>query len=482
MTAPRRTLHFYLLSISAAFSWAVACSATRATTGSTTQTTSGTGGGGGSGGQGGGPVFGTGGKDSGPTCSGLACQIHACPTGLKTTISGTIYDPAGKDPLYGVVAYVPNSKPTPISRGASCFSCGDLYTGDPIAAALSDAGGHFTIPYAPDGADIPLVIQIGKWRRQFVIPHVALCSDTPIPDGMLTLPKSSSEGDLPDIAVVTGFADTLECLIGRMGVDKSEYVPGASDKGHVHIFASVSSLGLNGANTNPPAPLPEKALWDSDQDIMPYDMVLLSCEGAETANPNQQVLFDYTSAGGRVFAEHLNYAFFYTGPFSTQNVATWIPMNDVIGTINASVVISDWNGKPFVRGQAFHDWLVNVNALTNDMLPIAVARHNADVTVSNTPSQNWLVVNGNATEPQTFTFDTPFGVDAGQQCGRVVFTDMHVTGASNDYGGDPTTGIVPSGCVDADLSPEEKALEFNLFDLSSCVTPDNAPQPLPVTK
>src|SRR4051794_33734237 len=31
-------------------------------------------------------------------CSGLQCQIHSCSTG-STTISGTIYDPALKNPL-----------------------------------------------------------------------------------------------------------------------------------------------------------------------------------------------------------------------------------------------------------------------------------------------------------------------------------------------------------------------------------------------
>ena len=76
---------------------------------------------------------------------------------------------------------------------------------------------------------------------------------------------------------------------------------------------------------------------------------------------------------------------------------------------------------------------------------------------------------------EDFSFDTPLGVSPDKQCGRVVYSDMHVGAASFDYAG-TNMGIAPDGCVDDDLSPQEKALEFILFDLSSCVTPNNMPQ------
>src|SRR5690349_20462329 len=49
-------------------------------------------------------------------CTGLQCQQHPCPSGT-TTISGRIYDPAGKNPLYNVAAYIPNSMPLPLKSG-----------------------------------------------------------------------------------------------------------------------------------------------------------------------------------------------------------------------------------------------------------------------------------------------------------------------------------------------------------------------------
>src|ERR1700678_1959766 len=57
------------------------------------------------------------------------CEDHA------TSISGTLSAPAAKQPLYNVVVYVPSSTPQPFAPGASCDSCNQLYTGNPIATA-----------------------------------------------------------------------------------------------------------------------------------------------------------------------------------------------------------------------------------------------------------------------------------------------------------------------------------------------------------
>jgi len=500
MKLRRNTLALFTTVGSLLATWVAACGGSPSTGGFTRGTGASavaSGGGGGPSGSGGalpssGP-FGSGLGDgglsagSGTSCSGLACQIHACSGGGSTTVSGTVYDPAGKNPLYGIVAYVPNTKPKAFTPGAACSSCGELYTGDPIASAVTDASGNFTITGAPDGADIPLVIQVGKWRRQFTLPSVAMCQDTAVPM-KLTLPKNGSEGDLPDIAISTGNADTLECLLLRVGVDASEYVPGPGGGGHIHIFT-----GPGGPTTQPAAPAPEKSLWDSDADIAKYDIVMLSCEGKETENMNRQVLFDYAAAGGRVFASHFHYAWFNGGPFGAANLATWKKGGNDIGDLHATVVTTTWDNQPFVRGQALYDWLdgPSVNALVSvggpaggasapKELPITTAKQNAMVAMTNTASQPWLLSDDQSQAPgwsQDFTFDTPLNTTPDKQCGRVAYSDMHVGAASGDYVTDVIT--TPDGCGTMDLAPQEKALEFILFDLSACVTPNNMPQPPP---
>jgi hypothetical protein len=436
-------------------------------------------------------------------CKNLQCAQHDCNTG-STTISGTVYDPAGKNPIYNVAVYIPNETPGSITLGASCYSCSDLYTGKPVVATLTDPNGKFVLPMAPDGANMPLVIQIGKWRKQLTLPMVAPCQDNPIPDKMLRLPKNQMEGDIPRIAISTGGADTLECLLRRIGVDASEYTPGNMGNGRIHMYQGsdymatmagmaggfpglvIPGQGYTGTapNTSPAAPQSYTALWDSVDHLMQYDIVLLSCEGQETLGMNQQALHDYASMGGRVFASHFHYAWFNTGPYSMENLATWTTGVNTIGDVNANIATMLPNGAAFPKGMALKQWLGNVNALKGDELPISAARHNADVSAMNTPSTTWITADNSAMAPgavQYFSFNTPTDAaiagpdDVMKQCGRVVYSDLHVGAASGD---DPSMASVPQSCTNVDLSPQEKALEFMLFDLSACLTPDDRP-PVP---
>ncbi len=423
-----------------------------------------------------------------------------CPGGGSTTISGTVYDPSFQDPLYNVTVYVPVSATLPaLPSGASCNSCASLYP--PIlASTVTDATGHFSIPDAPWGKNVPLVLQTGKWRILFNLPNVTSCKDNPQPDKSLRLPRKTSEGSLPDIAISTGGADSMECLPLRIGVDASEYVAGAGGAGHIHIFQ-----GASGANTTPAAPESYRSLWDSTPDLMAHDIVILSCEGAETAHvtdANRTSLSDYAGAGGRVFASHFHYSWFDQGVFGADNLATWttgaqqLDPNDVL-SYPGDVVTTLLNGGVFPEGEALKQWLGVVNALTNGQLQIFFGRHNADVGPANTPSQPWISLDPSVKEApngtEYFSFDTPIGTTP--PCGRVVYSDLHVSGGPDknapgvapDYpqpagqmmrgggmrggGGNAPAGIVPSGCAAHPLTPQEKALEFMLFDLSSCLIP-----------
>ena len=176
-------------------------------------------------------------------------------------------------------------------------------------------------------------------------------------------------------------------------------------------------------------------------------VVVADAEAVEAAEAlsaaQQQALFNYAAAGGRVFASHFHYAWFNTGPFAAQNLATWTPTAQSYNTDpNANIETTLPGGGAFPRGEAMKQWLTNVNALTNGELHIVQARHNAVVTAANTrvaPVDRHRREGQPPNQTEYFSFDTPFGVAPTEQCGRVVYSDLHVGAASGDYGQTPRT-------------------------------------------
>ena len=95
-------------------------------------------------------------------------------------------------------------------------------------------------------------------------------------------------------------------------------------------------------------------------------------------------------------------------------------------------------------------------------------------------AQAWLV-DGLTTD--YLSFDTPVNASAQPDggppsyCGRAVFAGVHVN-ADKNAPSSTDRNPPPSGCVLGPLSPQEKALEFMLFDLSDCVLPDTVAPPV----
>jgi hypothetical protein len=474
-------------------------------------TSAGTGGGGGGGDNFGGGTAGTGGGTDVVCPTGLMCDV-SCTSGT-TTISGKVYDPAGKNPLYNVAVYVPATDlaalPKGVPTGTAACSCSALYSSGAVVSTSTAEDGAFTLSNAPVGADVHLVIQIGKWRRLFHV-NVTACQDNAQPDRSLKLPSTVAAGNtddnMPDIAVSTGNADTLECLMRRIGLPTSEYVAGAGTAGHVHVFSGGKTGTSGGFGTgkaeNPPmagAPPSPTSLWSSAAQLMPYDIVLLSCEGGETYNANPPALESYLNAGGRVFSSHYHYAWF-SGPLASgqsysapsdwgSHLASWSAGSGMDTGPIGGIIQTTLNGssQAFPKGVSLNKWLKNTNALGTDTVPatelaIYQPRYNAVVGTSNPASQPWITSDGTGQAGATmyFSFDTPVNAppqpDGGapSYCGRAVFSDLHVAG--NPATSDSTPP--PGGCADTDLSPQEKALEFMLFDLSSCVVSDAVPPPV----
>jgi hypothetical protein len=397
-------------------------------------------------------------------CVNLECRRASCPAGRHTTLSGTVYDPAGQSPLYNAIVYVPNGPIKPFVPGVSCDHCGTLTSGDPISVTLTDEHGRFVLDDVPVVDNLPVVIQIGRWRRLITIDQVEECADNPVPVAQTHLPRNQQEGDIPLFAVVTGGFDPLECLLRKIGIDDEEFT-GGSGAGRVHLFEGVYGGGL-------PSSEPSEALYPQ---IDRYDAVLLACEG-DTYPQNKTedavyAMLDYLDQGGRVYASHFQYYWFAPFPDGAgadplPSVAVWDQRAAINDTIDAVVDVG------FPKGKAYYDWLSNAGALeTSGLLRVQQARHDVNQAVD-LLSQSWIHTDPGLGDPQAIqmlTFNTPVTSPPARQCGRVVYSDMHV--ASQDITGQ----TFPNGCVTKGLSSQEKALEFMLFDLSSCIQEDAAP-------
>jgi hypothetical protein len=420
-------------------------------------------------------------------------------------VSGTIRDPAGRVPLYNVTVYVPNAALDPIPEGASCDRCSVQLSGKPIATALTDASGRFVLDNVPVVSNLPIVIQVGKWRREIRLPSVTACVDNPITDANLTrLPRTKAEGHIPRMALTTGGSDALECLLRKIGVADSEFTTDMG-AGRVHLYnggssSSSSSLGTDRFASG--AVFPQATtLWESASKMLGYDIVLMSCEGS-TLNAIKRPFYanmkQYGDSGGRIFASHLHFTWLWDqgATAAWPNTATYTGGSDEaedppsFGEAGYMPGIIDTT---FPKGAALADWLVAVGATpTRGRIDLWDLAHSvAQVTP---PTQRWIYLQSNpnwtsqGTSTQYMTFNTPVGAPADAQCGRVVHTDLHVKAAPAASGEDkdtsePGTGGTPfpSGCTSMSLSAQEKALEFLFFDLSACVQPDtDRPVPPPV--
>ena len=397
---------------------------------------------------------------SAPTCQGLQCNVTTtCSGGGSTTLTGHVYDPAGIRPLYNAYVYIPVDPSAPLpafGSGASCDACAGSGSLSAVAVAQTDASGAFTMTGVPDGVAFPLVVQVGKWRREIVMPAVAACSTTPVDPANSRLPRNRTDGnggkaDMPHIAIATGSADPFECLLLKIGIDPAEIdIP--SKNPAIDYYVANGRDHYPGGGTAPPL----SALAGSTATLNTYDAVILPCEGYEDDANNGYVpnMTSYADGGGKLFATHFGYAW-----LATPNSGTAVNSSEFYGTASwvqpfAGYDIYDpmtgYIDQSFPKGVAYAQWLQNVGASSAlGQISIVNARHDATGVLAG--SQQWMHgwstgadpsgVGSASTNPDDMmmhmTFNTPVG--AAKECGRVVFSDFHVSASDITGDGSCTT-------------------------------------------
>lgn len=423
----------------------------------------------------------------------LFCFLPTCAAGATTSIQGVVYDPAGRNPLSNVTVFVPTTTDPlpPIPVGPVADACGGVPNVTAMATAVTDVNGKFEIKNLPVGVDVPLVIQIGKWRRQFTIAKASVTQcvandfttatanvdstvggvtkSVKLP--LFRLPSTQAEGNIPQMAISQGGSDPMPCLFSKIGLAYSEFTTNA-EAGRMHVFEGQNSNGdpwgkVRGAT----APAASASLWNSLTNLKKYDIVLTSCEGAPNDGTKpataKNAVRDYVNAGGRFYATHWHETWFHNNPQADwKGVANWTGKdrgdND---TGQFSVVTS------FARGVAFRDWLAARGALdiapAVDKITLGEWREDMYEPLGNTKSfiespagtLNWA---GNVRQTTKFiTFDAPIANSPATQYGRAVLSDIHVSPGDN-------ASNVPDSCTKKAPIPCTTAPECTPFGGNSC--------------
>jgi len=338
-------------------------------------------------------------------CAAMA--LPALAQTCTTTITGKVYSPNGVDPLPNILVYVPTTAVQPLPQGLStCAAASELVSGNPLVSTTTAADGSFSLTSPQLAGTQTLVIQAGKWRRQYPGVVITACQTNAAPT--LAMPQNHTQGDIPEIAISTGGADALECVFRKIGISDSEFTA-PSGTGRINLYAGSGTPGVtvDASGTTLPS---ETTLVSNQATLNGYDLALFACQGTPT-NPaaanttDQQNVVNFANVGGRVFATHYSYVWLNNSTVFA-GTANWVPD---VNFGSATVAINSTIDQSYAEGVILAQWLYDIGATpTKGILPLYDARKDQS-SINNPPSQSWakLIDAAEGNPVMQFTFDTP---------------------------------------------------------------------------
>ncbi len=246
----------------------------------------------------------------------------------------------------------------------------------------------------------------------------------------------------------------------------------------MHIFQGQGSQTAGMGTT------PSTDLWSKK--LANYDVVMNGCE-CTTPDPGNTIpttnMRDYAGQGGRVMASHYQSKWIQSGAQPFPQVANW---GNGFGNNPTTI------DQMYPKQKAFADWLSATGAsMTKGQITLDQLR--TEVLSVNAPTIAWMEIpkgnQGSGLVPQ-FTFQAPYALadgggvaDSGSSdgggggaCGKVAYADYHSDNPVNN------NAVFPAECTTKTMNPSEKALEFMIFDLMSCIQDDTSAPVIPPTQ
>ena len=259
-------------------------------------------------------------------------------------------------------------------------------------------------------------------------------------------------------------------MFRQIGIDDAEFTNPTANGGTGRIQFYVSNGASSTAGNAPSV----TQLFTNQATLNAYDMVILSCDGTPAVPPNdvsagatgtEAMLQTYANARRARVRDALQLHLAHAQLRALRGTATWD-----VAQANPPDPLTGFIDFTNPRGQAFQ-WsqVVGASTVYGQVGPLNQTRHDFDA-VNAAEAQLWLYWNNGGTKvPLHYTFNTQVGAPAAQQCGRVLFSDFHVT---NGGGGDYLERGPAPGTA---LTPQEHLLDY--ADLASCITPQTPPPP-----
>ncbi|MBL9108621.1 MAG: hypothetical protein JNM74_05095 [Myxococcales bacterium] len=349
----------------------------------------------------------------------------------KGTWTGTVYTPAGEIPVAGALVYLSPKRPAPMPQGNFCDTCVPLEKS--IPQTLTKADGTFELVANRLGKQV-LVIQKGQFRR--VVEVDVTPGDRRISRGDTTLPRQNdaAKGDqVPSILVVDTAYDDIEETLDGLGIPRGTVIAQSTRLAELRdaarldtyqiIFLPCGECGTRGGGTfDPPA---------SHGEGHAMDPVV------------QANLKAWVRKGGKLYVTDFAYSFVNEtwkdyvrfSPNKGCNTDAY----DTPATL-ADPGLEAWLAAQGDRDVTFENAWVKVEGVNEVTVP-----DGAGGTKKVVPKV-WAYGNDNGkNRPMTLSFE--------DGCGRVLYSAYHTEG----------TGSLGK------LLPQEKALMYVLFEVSTCV-------------
>lgn len=404
----------------------------------------------------------------------------SCPT-MGAEISGTVLAPNGEDPIPGAVVYLTQTRPPAQADGVSCDRC-DL-PGGVLAYSTSDVRGRWSFVRGVNTTgSYFLVVQKGRFRR--VVPfNVTACMPQSVPTAMTKLPSSSMEGEIPRILVASG---TTQAQLDRPNTDDWTYDDISRVLRRIGITefdrAEPCRQATNSTNITTVAACPFGGILADPARLRRYNVVVAPC-GALGFNHSWQVLDnapnrviatnvrDWLRQGGRLYTSDTAYGLLARSAPSLVTFAGGTTLSQSRDPANVGAGGSPSSPRMYtgrVADDAMRMWLSDRGSLAADGSIALTGFISPWVAIDTVPMSTRVTVDA---EVQWFGAMSGSMVNAGRKpltisadvtegggCGRVVFSSYEVDNRT--------------ASATAPLSPQERVLEYMIFELGGClVTP-----------